>query len=76
MMCIQMLCIKPMSTQSMLNLVLSRKGFKMGHLNIQGIKNKIIQIDLLLSIYLFILNSSQNNIKNIGLSELSYELYI
>ena len=43
----------------MLNLVLSRKGFKMGHLNIQGIKNKIIQIDLLLSSYLFILNSSQ-----------------
>ena len=48
----------------------------MGHLNIQGIKNKINQIDLLLSSYLFILNSSQNNIKNIGLSEFSYELYI
>ena len=44
-----------MSAQSMLNLGLSKKGFKMGHLNIQGIQNKIDQIDLLL-------NSSQNNI--------------
>ena len=46
----------------MLNLGLSRKGFKMGHLNIQGIQNKIDQIDLLL-------NSSQNNIHILGLSE-------
>ena len=76
MMYIQMLCIKSMSAQSMLNLVLSRKGFKMGHLNIQGIKNKINQIDLLLSSYLLILDSSQNNIKINWLSELSYELYI
>ena len=45
-----------MSAQSMLNLGLSRKGFKMGHLNIQGIQNKIDQIDLLV-------NSSQNNIR-------------
>ena len=51
-----------MSAQSMLNLGLSRKGFKMGHLNIQGIQNKIDQIDLLL-------NSSQNNIHILGLSE-------
>ena len=51
-----------MSAQSMLNLGLSRKGFKMGHLNIQGIQNKIDQIDLLV-------NSSQNNIHILGLSE-------
>ena len=43
-----------MSALSMLNLCNSRKGFKMGHLNIQGIQNKIDQIDLLL-------NSSQNS---------------
>ena len=34
----------------------------MGHLNVQGIQNKIDQIDLLL-------NSSQNNIQVLGLSE-------
>ena len=51
-----------MSAQSMLNLGLSKKGFKMGHLNIQGIQNKNDQIDLLL-------NSSQNNIHILGLSE-------
>ena len=51
-----------MSAQSMLNLGLSRKGFKMGHLNIQGIQNKTDQIDVLL-------NSSQNNIHILGLSE-------
>ena len=44
-----------MSAQSMLNLGLSKKWFKMGHLNILGIQNMIDQIDLLL-------NSSQNNI--------------
>ena len=36
-----------MSAQSMLNLGLGKKGFKMGHLNVQGIQNKIEQIDLL-----------------------------
>lgn len=51
-----------MSAQSMLNLGLSKKGFKMGHLNIQGIQNKIDQINLLL-------NSSQNDIHILGLSE-------
>ena len=51
-----------MSAQSMLNLGLHKKGFKMGHLNVQGIQNKIDQIDLLL-------NSSQNNIQVLGLSE-------
>ena len=40
----------PMSAQSMLDLGISRKGFKVGHLNIQGIQNKINQIDLLLNI--------------------------
>ena len=51
-----------MSAQSMLNLGLSKKGFKMGHLNIQGIQNKIDQLDLLL-------NSSKNDIDILGLSE-------
>ena len=51
-----------MSAQSMLNLGLHKKGFKMGHLNVQGIQNKIDQIDLLLK-------SSQNNIQVLGLSE-------
>ena len=51
-----------MSARSMLNLGLSRKGFKMGHLNIQGIQNKIDQIDLLV-------NSSPNYIHLLGLSE-------
>ena len=51
-----------MSAQSMLNLGLGKKGFKMGHLNVQGIQNKIEQIDLLL-------NSSGNDIHLFGLSE-------
>ena len=54
--------ISSMSAQSMLNLGLSKKGFKMGHLNIQGIQNKIDQLDLLL-------NSSKNDIDILGLSE-------
>ena len=33
-----------MSAQSMLNLGLGKKGFKMGHLNVQGIQNKIEQL--------------------------------
>ena len=40
----------------------------MGHLNIQGIPNKIDQIHLLL-------NSSQNNIHIIGLSETKLKSY-
>ena len=51
-----------MSAQSMLNLGLGKKGFKMGHLNVQGIQNKIEQIDLLL-------NSSGNDIHLFRLSE-------
>ena len=35
-----------MSAQSMLNLGLHKKGFKMGHLNVQGIQNKIDQIEI------------------------------
>ena len=35
-----------MCTQSMLYLHLGEKGFQMGHLNIQGIQNKIKQTDL------------------------------
>ena len=51
-----------MSAQSMLNLGLGKKGFKMGHLNVQGIQNKIEQIGLLL-------NSSGNDIHLFRLSE-------
>ena len=51
-----------MSAQSMLNSNLGKKGFKMGHLNVQGIQNKIEQIDLLR-------NSSGNDIHLFGLSE-------
>ena len=51
-----------MSAQSMLNLGLGKKGFKMGHLNVQGIQSKIEQIDLLL-------NCSRNDIQLFGLSE-------
>lgn len=51
-----------MSAQNMLNLGLSKKGLKMGHLNIQGLQNKIEQIDLLL-------NSSENDIHLLGISE-------
>ena len=38
-----------MRAQCMLNLGLKKKGFKMGHLNIQGIQNKTDQIDLILN---------------------------
>ena len=51
-----------MSAQSMLNLGLGKKVFKMGHLNVQGIQSKIEQIDLLL-------NCSRNDIQLFGLSE-------
>ena len=51
-----------MSAQSMLNLGLGKKGFKMGHLNVQGLQSKIEQIDLLL-------NCSRNDIQLFGLSE-------
>ena len=51
-----------MRAPSMMNLGLKKKGFKMGHLNVQGIQNKIEQVDLLL-------NSSENDIQLFGLSE-------
>ena len=51
-----------MNAQSMLNLGLGKTGFKMGHLNVQGIQNKIEQIELLL-------NSSGNDIRLFGQSE-------
>ena len=38
------------------------KGFRIGHINIQGLNNKIDQVRLLL-------NSVQNNIQILGLSE-------
>ena len=46
----------------MLNLGLNKKSFKMEHLNIQGIQIKVEQIDLTL-------NSSENDIQLLGLSE-------
>ena len=36
--------LSSMNAQSMLNLGLGKTGFKMGHLNVQGIQNKIEQI--------------------------------
>ena len=51
-----------MRAHSMMNLGLKKKGFKMGHLNVQGIPNKMEQVDLLL-------NSSENDIQLLGLSE-------
>ena len=57
-----------MSAKSLLNLGLSRRGFKMGHLNIKGIPNKIDKIYLLL-------NSSQNNRHIIGLRETYLKSY-
>ena len=53
-----------MSVQSMLNLGLSRKAFKIGHLDIHVIQNKIDQIRLLLI-------SSQNNIHIMDLVKLN-----
>ena len=46
----------------MLKLGLNKKGFKMGHLNIQGLQSKVKQIDLML-------NSSESDIQLLGLSE-------
>lgn len=54
--------LSSMRAQSMMNLGLRKKGFKMCHLNIQGIQNKIEQIDILL-------NNSVNDIHILGLSE-------
>ena len=45
-----------------LNLGLKKKGFKTGHLNIQGIQNKTDQIASML-------NSTENDIQLLGLSE-------
>ena len=41
---------------------MKKKSFKMGHLNIQGIQDKVEQIDL-------VLNSSENDIQLLRLSE-------
>ena len=40
---------------------LNKKGFKMGHLNIQGVQNKFDEVDLMLT-------SSDNDIHILGLS--------
>ena len=51
-----------MCAQNSLNLQLSKKGFKIGHLNIQGVQNKFDEVDLMLT-------SSDNDIHILGLSE-------
>lgn len=51
-----------MSAQNMLNLHLNDKGMKIGHLNIQGIANKIDQIRAML-------NSNKNDVHILGISE-------
>ena len=56
--------LSSMRTHSMLNLGLKKNGFKIGHLNSQGIQNKVQQIDLML-------NSSENDIYLLGISESS-----
>ena len=50
------------SSNSTLDLGLNCKGFRMGHMNIQGISNKIDQVRMLL-------NSSKNDVHIFGLSE-------
>ena len=50
------------NVQCLLDLGLKNKGFRMGHLNIQGISNKIDQVSLLLG-------SEKNQIHVLGLSE-------
>ena len=50
------------NVQCLLDLGLKNKGFRMGHLNIQGISNKIDQVSLLLC-------SEKNQIHVLGLSE-------
>ena len=62
------LILPSMRAHSMLNFGLKKKGFKMGHLNIQGIQNKTDQIDLML-------NSTENDIQLLGLSESKLKAY-
>ena len=50
------LILPSMRAHCMLNLGLKTKGFKMGHLKIQGIQNKTDQIDLML-------HSTENDIR-------------
>ena len=54
------LILPSVKAHCMMNLGLKKKGFKMGHLNIQGIQNKSDQIDLML-------NSTENDILLLGL---------
>ena len=49
-------------SESLLDLGLKSKGFQMGHLNIQGLSNKIEQVRILLQ-------SENNQIRVLGLSE-------
>ena len=51
-----------MSAQNLLNLNLGKKGMHIGHINIQGLQNKLEQIVLML-------NSEENDIDLLGLSE-------
>ena len=59
---LQLITLPSMRAHSMLNLGIKKKVFKMGHLNIQGIQNKVEQIDLML-------NSSENDIHLLGINE-------
>ena len=57
-----------MCAESSLNLKLTIKGFRIGHINIQGLQNKFDQIDLML-------NNSKNEIHIFGLSETKLKHY-
>ena len=57
-----------MCAESSLNLKLTTKGFRIGHINIQGIQNKFDQIGLML-------NNSKNDIHIFGLSETKLKHY-
>ena len=61
------LCMKP--SQHSIDLGLSDKGLKIGHINIQGIQNKFDQIELML-------NNTENNIHIFGSSTLPRPYYI
>ena len=51
-----------MSAQNLFCLNLAKKGMNMGHLNIQGLQNKLDQLQLML-------NSEENDIHLLGISE-------
>ena len=54
--------------QNLVDLGLNSKGFRIGHINIQSIQNKIDQIDLML-------NHSNNDVNVFGLSETKLKFF-